>query len=140
MTLPDRTQAAEDRFVAQWRDQGEHRIAHQATEAALSMDVSSRQGSRNCWTSGQTEEPRGVDTARRAGRLRLLGTPDPTADDDETSMSHRTSSRKERSRARQRASLKEARGITGEGRGRGTHTGVDPEGSHPHVRPINGCG
>jgi len=117
MTLPEPTEAAEDRFVARWRDNDDSTESLiEATQAALDQgrpQLAARLAQLLEARSDGEAHPH-VDEALRAGRLRLVPHVEPTHEADEDAVCEHQASRKERFRSRQRASLSTPRGIAGE--------------------------
>ena len=117
MTLPEPTEAAEDRFVARWRDHEDSiESLIEATQTALAQgrpQLAARLAQVLEARSDSNAHPR-VDEALRAGRLRLIPPAEDTQEADEDALREHQSSRKERFRSRQRTSLSAPRGIAGE--------------------------
>lgn len=115
MTLPDPTEAAEDRFVARWRDHGESLTTLiEAVENALAQGrpgLASRLA-QLLDASADTHDHPEVTRALQAGQLRLLTDDEPSS---ETTADDYQQSRRERMRTRQRNKLREPRGVAGPG-------------------------
>ena len=118
MTLPEPTEAAEDRFVSRWRDDNASTESLvEATEAALAKgrpQLAARLAQLLDARSGPSMEPH-VTRALQASRLRLVRDLAHDAESDEDALREHQLSRSDRFRSRQRASLDAPRGIAGEG-------------------------